>query len=381
MIAENAAAAATTRTNRRNRGRSRRLLIGLALALVLAVIAQFSFQNPQQLYKGNNEQPRSNATQPTPQNKSSSWAKYRLGDYVLGGGDTAGMKRKPYFNQTLAYDYEMELIRRGINEKRRSSSGNNAPSEYNKQAFCSVVKRRAQKQKQSLLPQANDIVLHLRLGDTIDDNMLYEEVEDVFRYGISIVPNQIRNMFKKGGLGWWHYVKSKCYYEHAIQKIEEQQQAAAKTPPHNKKRRLIIIGSPMHKGINSPKHNPNHRNSFRYAELVRQFLEDHGYLVESKLDGMPDDDMVWMSHSPTFVAAGGGFSKLAADCVEYFGGISLRQEELDNLCWTRPRPADIGPKNYSWETKFDWHDRGGGQKWNTSCKTYPPETTKWHNCS
>ena len=213
--------------------------------------------------------------------------------------------------------------------------------------------------------------------------MRFDEVGDAFEYGVSIVPPQIRRMVDKHNiLGWWNYVKSKCYYENAIERIDQLEQdqkagsigatTAAKSQP---KRRLIIVGSAVHQ------RNPsNNRNSLKYAELVQRFFAERGYEVIQRLNaGSPDDDMVWMStHSPIFVGAGGTFSKLVADCVEHLGGVSLRPfvqknvlSPIEEPCWTAPKPLqDL--KNYSWETA-GWKGKG---VWRGN-KNYPPEKTIW----
>ena len=213
--------------------------------------------------------------------------------------------------------------------------------------------------------------------------MRFDEVGDAFEYGVSIVPPQIRRMVDKHNiLGWWNYVKSKCYYENAIERIDQLEQdqkagsigatTAAKSQP---KRRLIIVGSAVHQ------RNPsNNRNSLKYAELVQRFFAERGYEVIQRLNaGSPDDDMVWMStHSPIFVGAGGTFSKLVADCVEHLGGVSLRPfvqknvlSPIEEPCWTAPKPLQA-LKNYSWESA-GWH---GKSVW-SGRKNYPPEETIW----
>merc|ERR1711957_650819 len=105
--------------------------------------------------------------------------------------------------------------------------------------------------------------------------------------------------------------------------------------------------------------------SLRYAELVREFFAGRGYEVMTRLDGTPDDDMVWMSHSPVFVSAGGGFSGLAYDCVEHLGGVAIKGTDngpLGEPCWLTPRP-DITMKNYSWEKDhWIWRKPWSGNK-------------------
>merc|ERR1712238_365852 len=85
-------------------------------------------------------------------------------------------------------------------------------------------------------PNSSDFVVHLRLGDVLDNDIQPDEIEDVFHYGVSIIPLQIRNMInRQNSPGWWHYVKSKCYYSAVL----------AQLPP-NTINRVVIVGSDIH---------------------------------------------------------------------------------------------------------------------------------------
>ena len=310
------------------------------------------------------------------------WRKYRLGDWVLKGckgcSNLQKSMQEPWARNTLGWEY---------------SNGTKLRLKYDKKLFCDIVQKRGGRRDDkklsssssslsSWLPKPSDIVIHLRLGDILDEMMLLEEAEDAFKYGISIVPSQIRRMNNRryNTNGWWLYVKSKCFYENVLRKIEEELQQEkepeASTPQsdsprnNNKKKRVVIVGSAKH--LKNLDLEPV--VSLRYAELVREFFEGRGYEVMTRLDGTPDDDMVWMSHSPVFVAAGGGFSTLVYDCVKHLGGVSFMgtgSSPLEEPCWSTPRP-DIEMKNYSWE-KDDWSGRG---PWSGN-KNYPPEETIW----
>ena len=186
-----------------------------------------------------------------------------------------------------------------------------------------------------------------------------EELPDVFEHGVSIVPSQIRDMVNKRNTGgWWHYIKSKYFFEYAVEELGTAVSAATPPPP----RRAFIIGSTAHsyRGTNEV--------SLAYLRLVRQFFVARGYQVSTRLDGTPDDDMVWMSRASSFVASGGGFSRIAADCVRRRGG---RAVVGDGPCLTVPRP-NITVKEYSWEQQ-GWH---GKEPW-SGIKNYPPEKAVW----
>lgn len=315
-----------------------------------------------------------NKTTPT---ENINWGSYRLGDWVLGS-DGRIFLMQPQFRDSLAWEYAIEVDRRtnGTRIMRDKKTGEiKRPTKYLRAAICDIVKKRGKEQQQSEssppLPQPGDLVLHLRLGDTLDEMMLLEEAEDAFEYGVSIIPSQIRNMVHGGQKGWWHYVKSKCYYENALKKFQEAEAVNA-TAYGAARKRVIIVGSAMHKKTASS------HVSIKYTEAVQRFFVNQGFEVTTRLDGLPDDDMVWMSHAPAFIAAGGGFSMLASECVDYLGGVSLRPSNhekkslLEESCWLAPKPS-IDLKNYSWES-LKWRGKGGLWRGN---KNYPPEKTVW----
>jgi len=295
--------------------------------------------------------------------RSQKWHTYRLGDWVLADGKARKMMSNSWFNATLAADY-----RRALSDASNGTlvKHGGIPVQYRPKIFCDLVKKRGETTfRPEQLPQPGDLVMHLRLGDVLDQQMQLDEVQDVFNYGISIVPSQIRRMVNsQTTLGWWHYLKGKCYYEKVLEAINNSTAVAAKQND-NQKKRLIIVGSAIHTVNNE------NSNSLEFTRLVEEYFVQKGYEVQKRLDGMPDDDMVWMSHAPFFVTAGGSFSKVAAACVQRLGGIAFTQD-LGDHCWEEPRPA-IDMKNYSWES-HGWRGKG---LWPGN-KNFPPEETIWN---
>ena len=173
-----------------------------------------------------------------------------MGDWVLNTGRVTAQTKQSWFRDTIAWEYLVELDEKS-NGTLVGDRPVRHPLKYDKNVFCNVVKRRDKKIATSLtqvmLP--GDVVLHLRLGDTLDTSMLLEEVKDAFEYGVSIVPSQIRRMIDKHNtLGWWTYVKSKCYYENAIKKIEQMEKerdqetgSIGTAVAHTQQRRRLII--------------------------------------------------------------------------------------------------------------------------------------------
>ncbi|KAL3937951.1 MAG: hypothetical protein SGARI_001932 [Bacillariaceae sp.] len=324
-------------------------------------------------------------------NDKTKWRSYCLADWVLAKSKNGQSLKKrmnePWAKDTIAMEYTLELDKKSNGTLVKNHK---VPLKYDKEVFCDIIKRRGDSIRRSLsrsntsplLPLPEDLVLHLRLGDTLDEMMLLDEVEDAFEYGFAIIPSQIRQMNNPRfrSVGWWHYVKSKCYYENVLKKMED---IRAVSRSDTKKKRLVIVGSAEHLHENTDGTFSKPLVSMRYAELVRNFFVEHGYEVTQRLDmdgekNTPDDDVVWMSHSSIFIPSGGGFSGLAADCVTYLGGQSVghsskpwKKDALEHSCWTAPRP-DIEMKNYSWE-QDGWLGR---QPWSGN-KNYPPEETIW----
>lgn len=319
-------------------------------------------------------------TKTTTETIDKKWSGYRLGDWVLGKGRTS----MDHYRDSLAWEYIKALDRMCEDScvLKQSNGALVRPKKYVRDAFCDLLEKPRNQLPDDMLPRDGDLVIHLRLGDVVNQFKNSTEINDAFEYGVSIVPSQIRNMLNPNSLGWWHYIKSKCYYKNMLSQLEA---ATAKTNKdvslssitnttinNNKKSRVIIVGSAVHQKSGSTD------NSIKYTKLVEQFFVGQGYEVTTRLDGLPDNDIVWMSHAPIFVAAGGGFSKLASDCVEYYGGIVFPESSswsigLDESCGKAPRP-DIPMKTYSWEAPPAlWR---GKSPW-TGVKNYPPEETKW----
>ena len=143
--------------------------------------------------------------------------------------------------------------------------------------------------------QLNNVVVHLRLGDTCD----YEDAAVLWDVGDT-------HIFSDGSVETAHYVKPKSYYDEGIKKI----------PPDSQN--VVLVGSVNHSNAT------DHTNCIRYRERVMQYFQDYGYQVQTRFDGDPDRDFVYMSFAKLFIAGGGGYSLSIAKAVNHFGGTRLR---------------------------------------------------------
>ena len=160
-------------------------------------------------------------------------------------------------------------------------------------------------------------------------------------------------------------MKTRCFYD-----------AVVRCLPQAPGRRVVIVGSAT-AGIRGTHRNVGGANSREYGRLVTRFFEARGYAVESRLDGLADEDFAWTSHSRLFLSSGGGFSSLVRACCAARGGGQAYEPargygyDEDRECADRPRPP-IAMQNYSWEGP-GWRGRGGA--WNGN-KTFPVDERK-----
>ena len=138
------------------------------------------------------------------------------------------------------------------------------------------------------LPDKNDIIVHLRTGDVIEENL-----DDVITI-LSTYSYMNKNE-------WSNYTPPIEYLDNKITKINI-----------NIIRKIILV-SGSHTYIKTPK-------SCKYIEIVKKFFEYKGYQVELRLGMNADDDFIFMCNSRYFVpSTSGGYTKLITNIVKMMG--------------------------------------------------------------
>mmetsp|Transcript_107749 Transcript_107749/g.313630 ORF Transcript_107749/g.313630 Transcript_107749/m.313630 type:complete len:183 (+) Transcript_107749:240-788(+) len=150
-------------------------------------------------------------------------------------------------------------------------------------ALCGIVQKRGSEHPE-LLPQQDEVVLHLRLGDTVH--------------------NSSSTWAGEAG-GKHHYDFGKKHYEDVIGKLQKLPEAS---------RNLTVVGWTHHGGG---------LESDLYRALVADFFEQRGYRVTRRFEHLPDEDFIYLSHAAYFVVGGGGYSRRAAECVKRLGGTNV----------------------------------------------------------
>mmetsp|Transcript_64679 Transcript_64679/g.145905 ORF Transcript_64679/g.145905 Transcript_64679/m.145905 type:complete len:252 (-) Transcript_64679:312-1067(-) len=151
---------------------------------------------------------------------------------------------------------------------------------YDLGVMCNISK--ALGEKTSDLPDAADVVVHLRLGDVLKD----DPVRDPWNSKAKLA-----------------YVKNRTYYEEALKNI----------PPAAKVEKVVLVFA-FHL------RDRDHQPSLNYIEHVEDFFTSRGYTVMKRTNGTVDSDFIYMSHAQFYIFGGGGYSCMTGLVVKCLGG-------------------------------------------------------------
>ena len=184
-----------------------------------------------------------------------------------------------YWNNLKYQKYNFEYIN-SIKHKYKNSIGDlylkrNKSRKKNYELIKNIVNEKSKNYKN--LPKSNEVILHLRIGDSIKD-------------------------FKNG-----RFIYNKNYATR-LEYID-------KIIPFLKNKNIILIyGS----------HNTESQNKINlnqiYIKKLKDKLKKNKIIFKDKFTGNPDDDFIYMCNSKTFIKSGGGFSQLISQIVKRKGG-------------------------------------------------------------
>ena len=188
------------------------------------------------------------------------WFWYRLGDMVRSKEmrDMECGKKLHYklYPDSLASQYMREA---------------NKSNDFN--LLINIVK----KHPLDLKPEKDEVAVHLRVGDIIDDS----------EYTVKELLEK-RRPFSNGNF----YVKPLSFYEKHLTQIQA-------------KKIVIVAGGCKAQDFTKSK---------VYIEKIKTLFEESGFNVRTRLGYSPDDDFVYMCRSNLFIQSGGGFSWLVKCC-------------------------------------------------------------------
>ena len=194
--------------------------------------------------------------------KSNAWFYYRLSDMV---------KRKHFRDRENGRKLHYELYPDSIASQYMRQTDKN----HDIDVLINLIK----KHRPNLRPEEGELVVHLRVGDVVNEA----------KYTVKELLEKER-AFSNGNF----YVKPLSYYE---------------CHPKTKNGRiekitLVAGGCKAH----------DFTKSKEYIQAIKNFFEESGVSVQTRLGNNPDDDFVYMCRSRFFIRSGGGFSRFVEKC-------------------------------------------------------------------
>jgi GR25 family glycosyltransferase involved in LPS biosynthesis len=189
---------------------------------------------------------------------------YRLADVFLGDGPDANDYHLENFPNSFASQY----IRKNVGHR-------------NFEVLAEIIDNH---RKTITLPEKNEVVVHLRCGDVMEDSD--HTVEEMLEKDV---------LYNNG----YAYIHSLEYYENIFRNLVN----------NGIVKMTIISGSHFEFD--------NYNKSCQYIEAIKLLANLYGMQTKLRLGSEPDDDVTYMVSATHFIPGKGGFSKIISKLREY----------------------------------------------------------------
>lgn len=215
-------------------------------------------------------------------NNKKKWNNYRLGDLIKGECYRKPREKKYFFSIYKLFPNSIadEYIKKTNHLKKNRFSNIDILNE--------IIQKRSKNKNN--LPKNTDLVVHLRIGDSIKD----------FKNG-KFVYNE-RKKFK-----------SKTY---AI-KLDSMNKILDSIDLSKIDRIILVFGAHLK--------NKEIVNEL-YLDKIEEIIKRRGILTIRKFSGNPDEDFIFMSNAKNFVSSNGYFSLFVSKIVERNNGLVLKSD-------------------------------------------------------
>ena len=162
------------------------------------------------------------------------------------------------------------------------------------------------------LPNDTTLVVHLRLGDTLDSATAAPNVNKDER-------SAGQRLWEEGGPiahDGTQYCKPQRYYESLLRIVTDTKTNITK---------MVLVGNVYHQPLAGVSEEAAHRSSREYMATAVDFFQTAGLEVAERRDRLPDDDLVYMASASWFVPGGGGYGALVGQLVGLMGGAVARE--------------------------------------------------------
>ena len=223
---------------------------------------------------------------------------YRIGDLLKGYGKTPmiGNDKSLSLENGILKMHPNTLASKYLNIIRSNNNYKNNNYIDNLKILNNLLFKKISDQK-------NICVVHLRIGDILDDKHYKNSLELINKKFFDNVPHDDLN-YSKDLLPNW-YIKSKNYYLDKINMLKKE----------NIKNIIIIAASHINIG--------NYKNSSYFINLIKNLFENNNFNVELRLAKHPDDDIILVSNSKYFIPANGSYSDLLKEICKLNNNIVL----------------------------------------------------------
>ena len=204
------------------------------------------------------------------------WKNYRLGDIISGYIFRAERdnydKYSSRYPDSIATKYANQIY--NLEDKKKF---------YNIKILNDICQEKIKENKNFKLPEANDLVIHIRCGDAI---LTYENGKYFF----------IDTRFNIQPENYDKLIKEKLLTTDKINNV------------------YILYG--IHNNYGEEKK----KLSLQYIEDIKKIFEKNKFQVIDKHSTNPDNDFLFLSSANYFIQEGGGLSQVIAKVVKYNNG-------------------------------------------------------------
>lgn len=226
---------------------------------------------------------------------------YRIGDLLKGygnlpmiGNNVSLTLKDGILNKhpnTLAYEFIKRNKNNNYNDYNQIIDEKKLSDNY--KLLNQIIIEKIKNEKINIDNVKNTAVVHLRVGDILDDPNYKNSKDKLLHKFNKNIPDDEASYSTKLLPNW--YIRSKDYYLKQISKLKQK----------NIKNIIIIAGSHINIG--------NYELSTFYINLVKKLFEDNGFNVKLRLANHPDDDIILVSQSKYFIPAQGSYSQLLSE--------------------------------------------------------------------
>jgi hypothetical protein len=145
-------------------------------------------------------------------------------------------------------------------------------------------------------PKANDVVIHLRIGDYLE-SAYKPSIKDYFKRHPQFRPKPM-SYFEEIASSEWYIENNKIFrIDNRGGSLKVSWPSAKKINPN-----IVIVAGGSHVD------DRNYEMSKKYVKKVESVFNKYGHKTKVRLGCPPDDDFIFMCQSKIFYRSGGGFS-------------------------------------------------------------------------